>query len=147
MTLGTTKHRQWAAAGLALLVLAGAGCGGRASASGGDDGAITVELDLRYSRFDPASITVRSGTLVRFVIRNRDPIRHEVIIGPPDVQARHENGAEGTHPPVPGEVTVEPGAVAETTYHFHTVGDTEIACHLPGHYLYGMRGVVHVLAA
>ena len=62
------------------------------------------------------------------------------------MQARHENGTEATHPPVPGEVTVEPGTTAETTYHFHTVGDTEFACHLPGHYLYGMRGVVHVLA-
>lgn len=141
-----SNRRRAAAAGLALVLVA-AGCGGRASAAGGDDREITVELDLRYSRFEPASVTVRSGTLVRFVIRNRDPIRHEVIIGPPDVQAGHEQGTEAAHPPVPGEVTVEPGAVAETTYHFHAVGDTEIACQLPGHYRYGMRGIVHVLAA
>ena len=130
-----------------LLVVTAAACGDRAGASGVGSGEMQVDLDIHHSRFEPTSITVRAGTLVRFVVHNRDPIRHEVIVGPPDVQARHEGGHEATHPPVPGEVTVEPGATAVTTYHFHTLGDTEFACHLPGHYQYGMRGVVHVLPA
>jgi len=130
--------------GAALLALCGAACGAQAAATGGSP-EVVVELDLHYSRFEPYSITVKTGTLVRFVVHNHDPIRHELIVGPPDVQARHEGGHEATHPPVAGEVTIEPGTTAETTYHFHTVGDTEYACPLPGHYQYGMHGVVHVV--
>ena len=46
---------------------------------------------------------------------------------------------------MPGEVTVEPGTTASTTYHFHALGDMEFACHLPAHYQYGMRGTIHVV--
>jgi uncharacterized cupredoxin-like copper-binding protein len=122
-----------------------AACGARAGAAALGPGEVTVELDLRYSRFTPAELTIRDGTLVRFVVRNRDPIRHELIVGPPEVQARHRNGTEAVHPPVPGEVTVDPGTVAETTFHVHGRDDIEFACHLPGHYQYGMRGTIHVV--
>ena len=142
------RHR-WAAVALAALLLPAiaTACGARAGATSPGDHELTVDLDIHYSRFEPTSITVRAGTLVTFVVHNHDPIRHELIVGPPDVQARHEGGHEATHPPVPGEVTIEPGTTAVTTYHFHTLGDTEYACHLPGHYQYGMHGVVHVLPA
>ena len=77
---------------------------------------------------------------------NRDPIAHELIIGGPDVHARHANGHEASHPPVDGEVSVTAEASASTTYVFHEPGAVEFACHLPGHYQYGMRGVVDVVA-
>jgi uncharacterized cupredoxin-like copper-binding protein len=127
------------------LVVTGAACGARAEAAALGPGEVTVELDLRYSRFRPAELTIHDGTLVRFVVRNRDPIRHELIVGPPEVHARHRNGTEAVHPPVPGEVTVEPGTTAETTFHVHGAGDMEFACHLPGHYQYGMRGTIHLV--
>lgn len=107
-------------------------------------GTVTIHLGVDHSRFDPARIVVRQGTLVRFVVRNGDPIRHELIVGPPDVHARHASGAEAVHPPLPGEVTVEPGETAETVYRFEKVGDVTFACHLPGHYEYGMHGEVRV---
>jgi uncharacterized cupredoxin-like copper-binding protein len=129
----------------AALAITGAACGARAGATALGPGEVTVEMDLRLSRFLPAELTVRDGTLVRFVVRNRDPIRHELIVGPPEVHARHRNGIEAVHPPVPGEVTVEPGTTAETTVHVHGAGDMEFACHLPGHYQYGMRGTIHVV--
>ena len=88
---------------------------------------------------------VRPGTAVRFVVHNHDPIRHELIVGPPDVHARHEGGHEAQHPPVPGEVSVDPGKTAETTYRFERVGAFEFACHLPGHYSYGMSGWVRIV--
>ena len=34
-----------------------------------------------------------------------------------------------------------------TTYVFDEPGDVEMACHLPGHYDFGMRGEVEVVAA
>ena len=110
-------------------------------------GTVQVVLDVEYTRFAPDHLVVRDGTLVRFVVRNHDPIRHELIIGPPEVHARHATGHEAVHPPVPGEVTVEPNATAETVYQFDRTGTVIFACHLPGHDEYGMNGQVEVLPA
>ena len=137
------RWRAAAVAAAALLTMTATACGDRAGASGGDE--LTVDLDIHYSRFEPTSITVRAGTLVRFVVHNHDPIRHELIVGPPEVHARHASGHEAVHPPVPGEVSVEPDATAETVYHFDQVGTVIFACHLPGHDEYGMNGQVDVV--
>ena len=81
---------------------------------GGDEGGalgpglVTVELGIEHSAFSFDELTVRAGTEVRFVVDNGDPILHELIVGPPEVHERHENGTEAAHPPRPGEVTVEP---------------------------------------
>jgi uncharacterized cupredoxin-like copper-binding protein len=110
-------------------------------------GEVDVVLDIDYTRFTPSRVRVREGTRVRFVLRNHDPIRHELILGPPDVHARHASGTEAVHPPRPGEVTVEPNATASTTYRFEETGALIFACHLPGHNEYGMNGVVEVVPA
>jgi uncharacterized cupredoxin-like copper-binding protein len=90
---------------------------------------------------------VAPGTTVRFLLRNTDPIDHEFILGDDAVQRRHEQGREREHHgEVPGEVSVAAGGEAATTYTFRTGGPAslEFACHLPGHYAYGMRGVALV---
>ena len=61
------------------------------------------------------------------------------------MHARHATGHEAFHPPVPGEVSVPADARASTTYAFHAPGPVEFACHLPGHYQYGMHGTVVVV--
>ena len=119
--------------------------GGRAAVLG--PGTVDVVLDVDYTRFAPDHLVVRQGTIVRFVLRNHDPIRHEFIVGPPEVHARHAAGREAIHPPIPGEVTVEPNATAETVYQFDDAGTVVFACHLPGHLEYGMHGTVEVLPA
>ena len=110
----------------------------------------TVTVAIRHSRFTPDHLTVRSGTLVHFVIRNDDPIGHEFIIGDDGVHRRHEAGTEPRHPPRPGEVSVDAGTTAETTFRFEgTTGSGSVvyACHLPGHFRYGMSGTVDVVPA
>jgi uncharacterized cupredoxin-like copper-binding protein len=109
-------------------------------------GPVTVEMVIRHSRFVVDDFAVRPGTDVHFVVRNGDPIRHELIVGPPEVHERHARGTEAAHPPVPGEVTVDPGETAETTFRFTGTGSMEFACHLPGHYEYGMQGWVRIVA-
>lgn len=109
-------------------------------------GRVTVRIDIDHSRFHVAPIRVRPHTEIRFVVVNHDPIGHELIVGGPDVQARHANGHEAYHPPVPGEVSVPADGRAATTYLFHEPGPVEYACHLPGHYQYGMHGIVEVVA-
>lgn len=108
-------------------------------------GEVTVTLDIEHSRFSPAELTVRAGTLVRFVVENGDPIHHELIVGPPAVHDAHAVGTERFHPPVPGEVSVGPDATAMTFYAFDEPGTVEFACHLPRHYDHGMRGEVRVI--
>ena len=80
---------------------------------------------------------------LRFVIVNADPIDHEFIVGDQAVQDLHERGTEAFHPPRPGEVTVLAGQTVRTSYTFEDE-DLLFGCHVPGHYAYGMRGVVLV---
>jgi len=105
----------------------------------------TVQVTIRHSKFVPARFTARRGETVRFVLTNTDPIDHEFILGDEAVQRRHELGTEAAHGAVPGEVSVPPGQVAETTYTFSHAGVALIGCHAPGHYNYGMRGWVLVV--
>lgn len=107
-------------------------------------GLVTVNVGVHYSKFSISTLRVRAGTTVRFVIRNQDPIHHEFIVGDTQVHARHERGRGSVHPPVPGEVSVDPGEIGETFYQFTTPGRFLFACHLPGHFAYGMSGWVIV---
>jgi uncharacterized cupredoxin-like copper-binding protein len=104
----------------------------------------TVEIDINHSRFSPAELKVGRGETMKFVIKNLDPIDHEFILGDEAVQLRHENGTDPHHGAVPGEVSIPVGGVGETTYTFNGLGQLLFACHLPGHYRYGMKGNVRV---
>ena len=107
---------------------------------------VTVLVDVEHSRFEPSFLRVVAGTEVRFVVTNSDPINHELIVGPADVHARHRNGTEPYHEPRPGELSVGPDEQGVTSYVFTEPGTVEMACHLPGHYAFGMRGEVEVVA-
>jgi uncharacterized cupredoxin-like copper-binding protein len=135
------------------LALAIAGCAAAAlavwsagSLAGG--GERTVVVTMRHSRFEPAAVRVEAGERVRFVLRNTDPIDHEFILGDDAVQRRHEEGRERQHHgDVPGERSVPAGQETATTYAFPAGPGgrlLEFACHLPGHYAYGMHGTVRV---
>ena len=108
-------------------------------------GDVTVEIDIHHSRFQPDRLAVVVGTRVRFLVVNDDPIHHELITGGPEVHIRHAKGTEAEHPSIPGEVTVSPNGMAITTFTFDETGTFEFACHLPGHYEYGMRGEIEVV--
>ena len=109
-------------------------------------GLVTVTLGIHYSEFSMSTLKVHAGSTVRFLVRNDDPIAHEFIVGNPTVHARHQRGTHPAHPPVPGEVSVDPGQLGETFYRFDRPGKYLFACHLPGHLAFGMRGWVEVEA-
>jgi uncharacterized cupredoxin-like copper-binding protein len=129
------------AAGYAL-----AGDGGAPAAATLGPEPVTVVVDVEHSRFVPSYVRVVAGTEVRFVVSNSDPINHELIVGPDDVHDRHRNGTEPYHDPRPGELSVGPDEQGVTSYVFDEPGVVEMACHLPGHYEFGMRGEVEVVA-
>ncbi len=144
---------RWAVAAVVAASMVGAG-GLAVSRVGGDPpppamgpGEVTVEMDIEHSVFSPTELRVVEGTRVRFVVVNGDPIAHELIVGPPDVHARHATGTEAEHPSIPGEVSVGADLTAVTTFTFDDPGTFEFACHLPGHYEYGMHGEVEVVPA
>jgi uncharacterized cupredoxin-like copper-binding protein len=107
-------------------------------------GDVTIDVGIEHSLFDAGEIRVVEGTRVRFVVANGDPINHELITGPPAIHVQHANGTHPQHPSIPGEVSVGPGEVGITTFTFDEPGEFEYACHLPGHYEYGMHGTVVV---
>ncbi len=130
-----------AAAAVALVLLVGAAAASRGAPARANDG--TVRITIHYSKFDPAELAVEPGETVRFVIVNSDPIDHEFILGDEQVQLVHENGTEAHDPPQPGEVSVPAGETVVTSYTFpKTTGSLIFGCHLPGHYDFGMRGIV-----
>jgi uncharacterized cupredoxin-like copper-binding protein len=141
---------------LVALVLLGALLAGQALAanhaapSPGDEplgpGAVTVTLTIHHSHFTPDHVRVRAGTTVRFVVDNQDPINHELIVGDDEVHRRHEAGTEPFHAPRPGEVSIPALQTAETTFAFPATASLLYACHLPGHFRYGMSGLVEVVA-
>ena len=153
---GERRTRRWPWLVASVAVAAGvAGAGFAVSAGGTEDpggltlgpGDVTVELHVEHSLFERTEIRVVEGTRLRFVLDNDDPINHELIVGGPEVHARHAQGTEARHPSVPGEVSVGPNGVGVTTLRFDEPGTFEFACHLPGHYEYGMHGVVEVVPA
>jgi uncharacterized cupredoxin-like copper-binding protein len=109
-----------------------------------DEGIETVEITIHYSRFDPSTLEFPPGTTVRFVVHNTDPIDHEFILGDTWVQDVHELGTEAHHPPRPGEMSVPAATTRTTTYTLTNPGTLIFGCHLPGHYAFGMRGLVTV---
>jgi uncharacterized cupredoxin-like copper-binding protein len=139
-----------AAAALAIAMstvgyaIEGAGAGADSGTLG--PGVVTVDIGIEHSHFSIEHLEVHRGTQVRFVVRNDDPIGHELVVGGPEVHARHAKGTELRHPPIPGEVSVAAGDVDLTTYRFDDPGVIEFICHLPGHEAYGMRGEISVVA-
>jgi uncharacterized cupredoxin-like copper-binding protein len=142
------RPRPWQLAVVVLVCGAALLVAGAAGSRSGDPPERTVVVTMHHSRFEPATLSVEPGQQVRFVLRNTDPIDHEFILGDGATQRRHERGRDRHHHgEVPGERSVPAGQDAATTYTFPAgaAGEVlEFACHLPGHYAYGMRGTVRV---
>ena len=144
-TLGSAPGAVRTALLACLAVAALGGCAAsEADEAGNTGGPLVVELVIHHSTFSASEIDVPAGVPVRYVVRNDDPIDHELLIGDARVQARHESGKHAQHGDVPGEVTVPATETATTT--FTAPADSEplyFGCHLPGHWDYGMRGTIN----
>jgi uncharacterized cupredoxin-like copper-binding protein len=131
--------------GLALLV---ASVAPACSSARGATAVRTVAVTIHYSHFSPAQLSVAAGETVRFTIRNSDPIDHEFILGDQSVQDREEAATDPIHDgAMPGMVSAPAGTTVSTvvTFPSHPAQPSLIyACHLPGHYAYGMRGSLQV---
>ncbi|MEO7663715.1 MAG: plastocyanin/azurin family copper-binding protein [Candidatus Limnocylindrales bacterium] len=137
-----SSTRWLGAAVLAGLTVVAVGIG----RGGGLEPAIrTIQIDIHYSHFAPAALTVPAGVRIRFVIVNGDPIGHEWIVGDEALHARHRNGTETHHGDRPTEQSIAAGQTVETVVTFVTPGTLTYVCHLPGHEAYGMLGTLRVV--
>lgn len=109
----------------------------------------TLIVDMTDAmRFAPDHLSVQEGDTVRFVIRNRGRMLHEMVIGTPDELARHAAlmaKFPGMEHDAPYMAHVDPGQSGDIVWHFNRPGRFEFACLIAGHYEAGMRGTLTVL--
>lgn len=108
----------------------------------------TLTVDMTDTmRFTPDRLTVKEGETIRFIVRNRGRMVHEMVIGTPDELARHA-AMMAKFPDMehdaPYMVHVDPGKTGEIVWHFNRPGQFEFACLIAGHYEAGMRGTLVV---
>lgn len=110
----------------------------------------TVNVDMTDAmRFNPASVSVRQGETIRFVVKNLGQVRHEFVLGTEAALKEHyelmKKFPEMEHAD-PNQVMVVPGQTGEVVWQFTKVGKVDFACLQPGHYDAGMKGAVKVAA-
>ncbi|MEO6746243.1 MAG: cupredoxin family protein [Caldimonas sp.] len=110
----------------------------------------TVKVGMSDSmRFAPASVAVRQGETIRFLVRNDGKIKHEMVLGTEKELKEHyelmKKFPEMEHAD-PQMVTVAPGKTGEIFWRFTKAGKVDFACLQPGHFDAGMKGMVNVAA-
>ena len=132
----------------------------------------TVEITLGDMYYEPASVQVKAGETVRFVLKNEGALLHEFSLGNAAMHAEHQkhmlmmqqmgmltptamqhdmskmdhsqHDMSGMAHDDPNTVMLEPGQSAELTWTFSQSTELEFACNIPGHYQAGMVGNIEV---
>lgn len=125
---------------------------GHADALGrpGDPGKVTRDIRVEMNdamRFEPASIRVKQGEVIRFIVRNTGRLKHEMVLGTIRELKEHaelmRKFPEMEHDD-PNQIVVEPGQSGELVWQFTRAGTFDFACLIPGHFEAGMVGEVRV---
>jgi uncharacterized cupredoxin-like copper-binding protein len=115
----------------------------------------TIVIVAKDNEFNLKKIQVKDGETIRFVVKNKGELVHEMTIGTPEMQKEHQAemikmmDAGHRHPDeVVGNMghnhgnsaLVEPGQEKEIIWMFHKGATLEFGCNVPGHYESGMKG-------
>ena len=108
----------------------------------------TVAVEMTDAmRFTPASIAVKKGETIRFVVKNSGQLKHEMILGTIKELREHaelmKKFPEMEHED-PNQLSLDPGKTGELVWQFTRVGTFDFACLQPGHFDAGMRGKIAV---
>lgn len=125
----------------------------------------TVAIEMGEMYFDPRSISVQEGDVIRFVVANKGDLVHEFSIGTAAMHSRHaeemmammDSGAleadrvnqhmmddSGMHHDDPNSLLLEPGERGEITWRFDEEIELQVSCNVPGHREAGMLGHIHM---
>jgi uncharacterized cupredoxin-like copper-binding protein len=110
----------------------------------------TVRIDMADTmRFTPASLEVKQGDTVRFVVKNSGKQPHEMVLGTM-AELRAHAELMRKHPGMahdePYLAHVAPGKTAEIVWQFTKAGELHYGCLVPGHLEAGMIGRVKVVS-
>ena len=108
----------------------------------------TVRVDMSDKmRFTPASLTVKQGDTVKFVVKNSGKVMHEMVIGTIKELKEHAEMMR-KHPTMehdePYMAHVPPGKTETMVWQFTKAGEFNFGCLVPGHFEAGMIGKVRV---
>lgn len=110
----------------------------------------TVKIDMSDKlRFSPASLTVKPGETVKFVVKNSGKLMHEIVLGTMQELKVHAEMMR-KHPTMehdePYMAHVAPGKTETMIWQFTKAGEFYFGCLVPGHFEAGMIGQIRVLA-
>jgi uncharacterized cupredoxin-like copper-binding protein len=108
---------------------------------------VTMLEDGKKMSFKPATVTVRKGEQIRFVLGNDGVESHEFILATKAENRKHgelmKKYPEMEHDD-PNAKRLAPYSNSEILWKFTKAGEFEYACLIPGHYEAGMVGKVVV---
>lgn len=110
----------------------------------------TIVIDMGDDmKFSPDRLHIKLNETVRFQVRNRGKVMHEMVIG--DAKTLREHAAlMKKHPNMehdePYMAHVSPGKRVDLTWTFNRAGKFQFACLVPGHFEAGMIGEIEVVA-
>ncbi len=110
----------------------------------------TVRVDMADTmRFTPASLEVKRGDTVRFVVKNSGKQLHEMVLGTMQAFGEHAEMMR-KHPGMehdePYMTHVAPGKTGEIVWQFTKAGEFHYGCLIPGHLEAGMVGRIKVVS-
>jgi uncharacterized cupredoxin-like copper-binding protein len=112
----------------------------------------TVAIVMHGMSFAPASVQVKQGEVVRFVVRNDSAIDHDFTLGDAATQTEHRKemaesmqSGHAMHHHDGNAVSVGAGKTQELIWDFTRPERVEFACNIPGHYEAGMKGTITVM--
>lgn len=108
----------------------------------------TIEVRMNDAmRFEPSSIDVRQGEIIRFDVINDGELMHEFVLGTRESLAEHAELMKkfpGMEHDEPYMAHVAPGESRQIIWRFGDSGMVAFGCLVPGHFDAGMKGVVTV---
>ncbi len=108
----------------------------------------TIHVDMGDNmRYSPASLEIKEGDTVKFIVTNKGKLMHEMVLGTM-AQLKAHGEMMAKHPGMeheePWMAHVSPRKNAELVWQFNKPGTFHFGCLLPGHFESGMVGTITV---
>lgn len=108
----------------------------------------TIAIDMGDDmKFSPNRLRIQLNETIRFQVRNRGKVMHEMVIGDTKTLKEHAELMK-KHPNMehdePYMAHVAPGKRADLIWTFNRAGKFQFACLVPGHFEAGMIGEIEV---
>lgn len=108
----------------------------------------TIEINMNDTmRFTPDNASIKAGETVRFVVKNKGKLNHEMVIGTMDELKEHAEMMRkmpSMKHAEPNMLSLAPGKQGDIVWEFDNPGVVDFACLIPGHMEAGMKGEIKI---